>query len=62
MDIFLILLLLIPITALIDYFLFRKRIEQSIGHPPGWYYFVWPSVLEIGMFILGYIYGSGTCQ
>lgn len=54
-----VLLLLIPITALIDYFAFRKQFKTIYGEEMKWYYFITPCFLEITMFILGYYYAKG---
>jgi hypothetical protein len=55
------LIILIPATAIIDYFAFRGQFKKELGEPMKWNYFVVPCALEIGMFILGYIMGSGAC-
>ena len=55
------LILMIPVTALIDYFAFRNRFKELGMEPMKWHYFVMPCALELGFFTLGYIMGSGAC-
>ena len=47
----------IPVTALIDYFAFRKRFEKELGLPMRWNYFFLPCTLELGCFIAGLMIG-----
>lgn len=54
-DFILIMLWLIPITAFTDYFIFRKRLKEQFGNDIKWYYFFPSCVLEIVMFIAGFI-------
>lgn len=51
-------LIMIPITALMDYFAFRKRFAVEMGEPMKWHYFIVPCALELGMFIAGFILGG----
>ena len=51
------LLILIPITAGIDYFVFRGRYREEMGKEMKWHYFITPCLLEISMFIAGYLMG-----
>jgi hypothetical protein len=41
-----------------DYFAFRKRFKKEFGEPMKWHYFFMPCLLELGMFIAGYLYGG----
>jgi hypothetical protein len=51
-------IVIIPVAAILDYFAFRKRFERQ-GIPISWRYFVLPCAIECGMFIVGYLIGSG---
>jgi hypothetical protein len=53
-----VLIVLIPIVALVDYFAFRKRFQRE-GIPITWHYFVLPCTLEVMMFCAGYVAGKG---
>lgn len=52
------LIVLIPVVAVLDYYAFRKRFKRE-GIPITWHYFVLPCALETGMFICGYIACAG---
>lgn len=56
-DIILLFLIAIPITAIIDYFAFRKRFKEEFKTEMKWYYFITPCLLECGCFIAGYMVG-----
>lgn len=56
-DLFIVLLIMTPITALVDYFAFRKRFGEEMGYPMKWHYFIIPCFLEIGCFIAGWCIG-----
>lgn len=47
----------IPVVALIDYFVFRKRFSEEMGYPMKWHYFVAPCTLELGCFVAGIMLG-----
>lgn len=53
-----IMIVLIPVVAVVDYFAFRDALEKELGEPPRWYRFVIPSALEILCFVAGYWIGK----
>ena len=55
-----IMVLLIPVVALVDYFAFRERFKKEMGEPMRWHYFVVPCALELGCFAAGYIMGAAS--
>jgi hypothetical protein len=56
-DLIILLLIAIPITALVDYFAFKKRFSIEMGYPMKWHYFFMPCLLEISCFAAGVIIG-----
>lgn len=55
-----IILLMIPVTAAIDYFAFRDRFKKEMGEQMKWHYFIVPCALELGCFVAGYIMGAAS--
>ena len=51
------LLIMIPITAILDYFTFRKSFEEQFKTKMKWNHFFIPCLLEIGLFVFGYYLG-----
>ena len=54
----LLILALIPMSALIDYFTRRKKFEQIYGESMKWTHYLIPCAVEGGMLLLGYFLGS----
>jgi len=54
-----ILIIAIPITAIIDYFVFCKQFKEVYKTEMKWHYFIIPCSLELGCFITGYLIGKG---
>ena len=50
-------IILIPVTAGIDWLAFHKRLEEEYGHPPKWHYFLPACFLELMFLNAGILVG-----
>jgi hypothetical protein len=47
------LIIAIPLTAILDYFLLRKNYRELTGKEPNKWFWLWPCCLEITLYIMG---------
>lgn len=51
-------IVLIPLTAYLDYLLLKENYRKITGGNPGKWFWIWPCFLEIMLFNAGIILGS----